>query len=239
LYQSKEWQSDLDLGIYDFEWRGYDPVLGRTWQPDPHAESYFSLSPYSWAGNNPINFADPTGLDTVSVQDLPDTPFDPENDVVMLDEVEVVPTNEHGVHQLEMELGDDKFVFTEFGDPLYAKDNTIENYLYWLWNQDKFFDEQGNLISVNEIFKSEKERKEDITEDILLEVADIFAKGAASSTDATQELRKRRRSKYANRFPSNSEEFKEKKEDKINKIVEEIQKAHPYIRTTEDFRYKP
>ena len=30
---------------------------------DPHAENYFSLSPYSWAANNPMLFVDPTGKD--------------------------------------------------------------------------------------------------------------------------------------------------------------------------------
>lgn len=30
---------------------------------DPHAESYYHLSPYSYCGGNPVNRIDPTGMD--------------------------------------------------------------------------------------------------------------------------------------------------------------------------------
>jgi RHS repeat-associated protein len=63
LYQGKELQPEID--IYDSEWRGYDHILGRTWQQDPHAENYFSLSPYSWAANNPLMYTDPDGRDII------------------------------------------------------------------------------------------------------------------------------------------------------------------------------
>ena len=63
LYQGKEFLDDLNLNIYDFHARGYDPVIGRTWQLDPHAENYFSLSPFSWVANNPLLFTDPDGRD--------------------------------------------------------------------------------------------------------------------------------------------------------------------------------
>jgi hypothetical protein len=38
-------------------------VIGRTWQLDPHADKYPSMSPYSWVANNPLLFTDPTGMD--------------------------------------------------------------------------------------------------------------------------------------------------------------------------------
>nr|WP_245405192.1 RHS repeat-associated core domain-containing protein [Algoriphagus sp. AGSA1] len=63
LYQGKEMMDDQNLNIYDFHARGYDPVIGRTLQQDPHAENYLSLSPYSWAGNNPMLYVDPDGMD--------------------------------------------------------------------------------------------------------------------------------------------------------------------------------
>jgi RHS repeat-associated protein len=63
LYQGKEIQNELGLETYDFEWRMYDPAIGRTFQMDPHAENYFSLSPYSWTANNPLLFVDPDGMD--------------------------------------------------------------------------------------------------------------------------------------------------------------------------------
>ena len=43
----------------DFEFRTYDPQLGRWWQADPlmqHASSYLAMS------NNPVLFTDPLGL---------------------------------------------------------------------------------------------------------------------------------------------------------------------------------
>lgn len=63
LFQGKELQDDFGLNIYDFHARGYMADLGRTWQPDPHAENYYGLSPYSMFANNPIRYIDPDGRD--------------------------------------------------------------------------------------------------------------------------------------------------------------------------------
>ncbi|HLW18818.1 MAG TPA: RHS repeat-associated core domain-containing protein [Cyclobacteriaceae bacterium] len=65
LYQGKEWMDDQNLNIYDFEARGYDPVIGRTWQLDPHGDKYSSMSPYSWVANNPVMMIDPDGKDFI------------------------------------------------------------------------------------------------------------------------------------------------------------------------------
>ncbi|MFT3740641.1 MAG: RHS repeat-associated core domain-containing protein [Breznakibacter sp.] len=73
LYNGKEFQSDgfegISLDIYDFHARGYDPILGRTWQMDPHAENYYGLSPYSMFANNPIINIDPDGKDWYTDKD--------------------------------------------------------------------------------------------------------------------------------------------------------------------------
>lgn len=63
MYQSKELEEELGLNTFDFHARMYDPVLGRTWQQDPLASKYYSLSPYGWVANNPILFTDPTGME--------------------------------------------------------------------------------------------------------------------------------------------------------------------------------
>jgi RHS repeat-associated protein len=63
LYQGKEYRDDLSLNIYDSDWRQYDPWGVRTTTMDPHAEKYFTQSPYSWSANNPIKFIDPDGRD--------------------------------------------------------------------------------------------------------------------------------------------------------------------------------
>ena len=62
LYQGKELQDELGLEIYDFQARGYDPMLGRTWQTDPMSEMFYDHSPYSWVKNNPLLRIDPTGM---------------------------------------------------------------------------------------------------------------------------------------------------------------------------------
>lgn len=69
LYQGKELQKELGLGIYDFQAREYDPAIGRTWQSDPHAEKYYNFSPYSWTANNPIHNIDPDGRDWYRFKD--------------------------------------------------------------------------------------------------------------------------------------------------------------------------
>jgi uncharacterized protein RhaS with RHS repeats len=53
--------------LYDFIARGYDPVTGRFLTPDPLAEKYYSISPYAYCGNNPMNRIDPDGMDDYSV----------------------------------------------------------------------------------------------------------------------------------------------------------------------------
>lgn len=58
-----ELNSDFDINLYETPLRGYDPQIGRFHQIDPHASSYTSESPYSFAFNNPVNFNDPLGLD--------------------------------------------------------------------------------------------------------------------------------------------------------------------------------
>ncbi|MFD1002921.1 DUF6443 domain-containing protein [Ohtaekwangia kribbensis] len=49
-------------GWYETMYRGYDATLGRFMQVDPLAHVDHSVSPFAYAGNNPILFNDPTGL---------------------------------------------------------------------------------------------------------------------------------------------------------------------------------
>jgi len=68
LYNGKELQDEpfaggVRLGWYDYGARFYDPQLGRFTTVDPHAENYYSWSPYHYAANNPLIIIDPNGRD--------------------------------------------------------------------------------------------------------------------------------------------------------------------------------
>ena len=76
LYNGKEFIEAHGLNEYDSQARRYYATIMRTTTMDPHAEDYYQLSPYSWCGNNPINAIDPTGMDSVYVNDQSERPAD-------------------------------------------------------------------------------------------------------------------------------------------------------------------
>ena len=53
------------LNMYDYSARYYEPAVGRFTSVYPHAENYYSWSPYVYVGNNPLKYIDPTGMDWV------------------------------------------------------------------------------------------------------------------------------------------------------------------------------
>ena len=56
-YSGNELMSLGGLPVYDFNARTYDQSLGRFLSIDPLAENYYSVSPYAFCSNNPVNFA--------------------------------------------------------------------------------------------------------------------------------------------------------------------------------------
>lgn len=68
-YNGKELNKDLNL--YDYSARHYAPNIGRFTTMDPHAENYYSVSPYAYVGNNPLRYIDPTGMDWIITTEHP------------------------------------------------------------------------------------------------------------------------------------------------------------------------
>ena len=58
-----EKDDEARLDLYHANARGYDPVLGRFLQIDPHHFNYPGISSYAYVVNNPLIYSDPTGKD--------------------------------------------------------------------------------------------------------------------------------------------------------------------------------
>jgi len=65
-FGGKELDQMNGLNLYDNLARLYDPSSPHTLTPDPLCWKHYSISPYSWCGNNPVNLTDPSGKDVVS-----------------------------------------------------------------------------------------------------------------------------------------------------------------------------
>lgn len=60
-YNNKELDTENGLNLYDYGNRSYDSALGRLTTMDRFSEKYYSLSPYQYAANNPVNNLDING----------------------------------------------------------------------------------------------------------------------------------------------------------------------------------
>ena len=63
-YNGKRLERNHGLDWYDYGARHYDAAIVSWPTMDPLAEKYYSLSPYAYCGDNPINAIDPRG-DTI------------------------------------------------------------------------------------------------------------------------------------------------------------------------------
>ena len=69
LYNGKELQDEslggVNLDLYDYGARYYDPQIARWTTQDPMVEAHQNYTPYAYVYNNPIGLLDPFGLDSI------------------------------------------------------------------------------------------------------------------------------------------------------------------------------
>ena len=61
-FNGVELNNDMDLGLYEMDFRQYDPTIGRFTGIDALSEERYWVSNYNFGQNNPILRVDPTGL---------------------------------------------------------------------------------------------------------------------------------------------------------------------------------
>ena len=74
-FNGKEHLNRFGLPYIDYGARYYDPTTARWQRPDPMADKYPDISPYAFCANDPVNFVDLNGLDTVYVLRVSDNPI--------------------------------------------------------------------------------------------------------------------------------------------------------------------
>ena len=67
-YNGKEFHQELNLGLYDYGARMYDPSIGRFSGIDPIAEDFNWVTPYNYAENEPVAHIDLWGLQKAGMQ---------------------------------------------------------------------------------------------------------------------------------------------------------------------------
>ena len=62
-FNGVELNSDMDLGLYEMDFRQYDPTIGRFTSVDP--VTHYDYSTFAAFDNNPVFWADPSGADSI------------------------------------------------------------------------------------------------------------------------------------------------------------------------------
>jgi len=78
---------------YDYGARGYYAAMGRFTSVDPLAEKYYSISPYAYCNNNPVNYIDKNGKEGTRTTDKDGNKIIESNVVVLVDKKHEIPKN--------------------------------------------------------------------------------------------------------------------------------------------------
>src|SRR6185312_5360500 len=85
---------DSEVGLVNMSHRLYDPMTGRFISPDPLVTSATdgqALNRYSFVGNNPLTFVDPTGLQAAEPDPGPDPDLELTEETLMVIQTAAVP----------------------------------------------------------------------------------------------------------------------------------------------------
>ena len=159
LENKKKWNAgtelntDFDINIYETNFRGLDPQLGRFWQIDPLAELAYENSPYTFGSNNPILINDPTGLQD-SVRKENSTPNNPKVlEEVVVTSTKKVPRSNHWKSLMTSlgwgAVGADSYMNLKYnGDWMYrSSKGQIQSIFDTKWGSNKAPEELGNLAN--------------------------------------------------------------------------------------------
>jgi RHS repeat-associated protein len=150
-YNGKELNDDYGLGLMDYDFRFYDPTIGRFTTFDPLAEIYDNQTPYAYAANNPINFIDFMGLGPADGNPS----YDPDKDKSIHTEAVVITATRlpKGMSGMASFLGNSGLIdaFDRSGKVTAGVSNAIIS--------NTLLNAPGTRVDPNEAFKNEEDAK--------------------------------------------------------------------------------
>src|SRR5690554_4099730 len=132
-YNSKEFQDELNLNVYDFHFRQYMQDLGRTTTLDPFAEEFYDLSSYSFLNNTPVNAIDPDGRFTLTGQAAQNFVRDLQSQLDSKDDD--ITVNSKGIVTNVVKNDQPNRFFDESGNQLHFNDPDNDFSLYNSWQK--------------------------------------------------------------------------------------------------------
>ncbi|AZQ57268.1 hypothetical protein EJ994_00020 [Maribacter sp. MJ134] len=118
-YANEEFEEDLGKNTIAYQWRDYDPTIGRFNKIDRLAENYHPISPYSFTANNPMVYREIQG-DSIDVSQIVE--YDNDNGTSILDNIKKDLSTITG---LSFELKNGKLIHTtdDDGNAIIATDS--------------------------------------------------------------------------------------------------------------------